>query len=351
MSVTSKKSAKIRNYILDQIESGKERIAQEVSQKFGISTQAANRHLKHLTETDIIVATGRTRNRKYELKAIYDEQFNFGISRDLKEDFIWRKHISPILSVFLGKNIINKNVFDIWHYGFTEMFNNVIDHSKGKSVIVRVLTNLRNVELSVIDDGIGIFENIRNYFNLEDERHAILELAKGKVTTAPDGHTGEGIFFTSRMLDRFSVASNSLSYIRGKQHDWLIEDRDDPFKGTGVIMNISNKSKRTLQDVFREYEDDDYGFAKTIVPVELALYEGEKLISRSQAKRLLAGLDRFKVVMLDFKGVKSIGRAFTDEIFRVFQREHPDVELIPVNVSQDVEKSILSARSDNELSS
>ena len=169
-----------------------------------------------------------------------------------------------------------------------------------------------------------------------------LELAKGKVTTAPDEHTGEGIFFTSRMLDRFSITSNLLSYIRSKKNDWLINNHDDPFRGTGITMSISNKSKRNMRQVFREYEDDDYGFTKTIVPVELAQFEGEKLISRSQAKRLLSGLDRFKVVMLDFKGVKFIGRAFTDEIFRVFKIEHPDVELVPVNMSLNVERSISS---------
>ncbi len=342
MPTTRKKSVKIRNYILDQIDSGQSRVAQTVSEKFGISTQAANRHLNHLIEENLIIATGRTRNRKYELKAIHDEQFNFEINRDLKEDLIWRKHINPIFSGLLDKKLINKNVFDICHYGFTEMFNNVIDHSKSSSGIVRVLVNVRKVELSVLDDGIGIFKNLQDHFNLEDERHAILELAKGKVTTAPDEHTGEGIFFTSRMLDRFSITSNLLSYIRSKKNDWLINNHDDPFRGTGITMSISNKSKRNMRQVFREYEDDDYGFTKTIVPVELAQFEGEKLISRSQAKRLLSGLNRFKVVMLDFKGVKFIGRAFTDEIFRVFKIEHPDVELVPVNMSLNVERSISS---------
>ena len=342
MSTTWKRSVKIRNYILDQIDSGQGRIAQKVSRNFGISTQAANRHLNHLTEAKIIVATGRTRNRQYKLKAIHNEQFNFVINRDLKEDFIWRKYINPIFSALLDEKLINKNVFDICHYGFTEMFNNVIDHSKGRRVIAGVLVDVRKIELSVLDDGIGIFKNLQDYFNLEDEKHAILELAKGKVTTDPDRHTGEGIFFTSRMLDRFSLISNLLSYIRNEGADWLIKNQDDLLKGTRVTMKISNKSKRTMQEVFRRYEDDDYGFTKTIVPVELARYEGQKLISRSQAKRLLAGLDRFKVVMLDFKGVKSIGRAFADEIFRVFQLEYPDVKLVPVNMSQDVKKSISS---------
>jgi len=50
-------------------------------------------------------------------------------------------------------------------------------------------------------------------------------------------------------------------------------------------------------------------------------------ISRSQAKRLLMGLEKFKQVVLDFKGVSSVGQAFVDEVFRVFQNEHPDIAI------------------------
>ena len=69
----------------------------------------------------------------------------------------------------------------------------------------------------------------------------------------------------------------------------------------------------------------------------------ESLVSRSQAKRLLARLDRFEEVVLDFDGINSIGQAFADEIFRVFQNEHPEVRLIPVNESPEVARMIRRA--------
>jgi len=56
------------------------------------------------------------------------------------------------------------------------------------------------------------------------------------------------------------------------------------------------------------------------VPVKLAQYGNDKLVSRSQAKRLLARVELFKVVMLDFTNVPTIGQAFADEIFRVFRK-------------------------------
>lgn len=63
-------------------------------------------------------------------------------------------------------------------------------------------------------------------------------------------------------------------------------------------------------------------------------------MSRSQAKRLLIGLEKFKTIVLDFKGVKSVGWAFVDQVFRVFQNEYPDIEIHYVNISEEVESMI-----------
>ena len=73
--------------------------------------------------------------------------------------------------------------------------------------------------------------------------------------------------------------------------------------------------------------------------------EGADLISRSQAKRVLSRFDHFQEVLLDFKGVNSIGQAFADEIFRVFKRSHPEVRVIAINISPDIARMIRRATS------
>ena len=73
---------------------------------------------------------------------------------------------------------------------------------------------------------------------------------------------------------------------------------------TGVYMKLQNHTARTTQQICREYSsEDDFGFSKTVVPVRLAQYGDDLLISRSQAKRLLARIDRFRTVIFDFEGV------------------------------------------------
>jgi hypothetical protein len=74
--------------------------------------------------------------------------------------------------------------------------------------------------------------------------------------------------------------------------------------------------------------------------VKLAQHEGENLVSRSQAKRLVRRFERFHTIVLDFDGVAEIGQAFADELFRVFTVAHPTVAMIPMNTSREVQAMI-----------
>lgn len=329
----------IREFIIQSIPNHPRDVVRIVSKRFGVSRQAVNRHIRELLAKGYITAEGKTRKREYALRVLRDKNFTVPL-KDLEEDQIWRNEVAPLLKDLPG------NVLDIWHYGFTEMVNNAIDHSGGHSLTVAIKMNPLITEIDVHDDGIGIFRKIKEELHLEDERHSVLELAKGKLTTDPDRHTGEGIFFTSRMMDDFSILSGGVyfSHEYGKEEDWILEG-SPPHTGTSVFMYLANKSERTDQEVFDGFaSDEDYGFTRTVVPVRLARHGTEKLVSRSQAKRLLSRVDRFKTVILDFKEIDSIGRAFADEVFRVFERNNPGILLITTNAAPEVEKMIALAR-------
>jgi hypothetical protein len=67
-------------------------------------------------------------------------------------------------------------------------------------------------------------------------------------------------------------------------------------------------------------------------------YEGESLMSRSQARRLMNRFDRFSEVVLDFTGVNFIGQGFADEIFRVFANAILAHSLSPSTASKQWKK-------------
>lgn len=334
----------IRRYILEHVEKHPNNIGKVASDHFGITRQAVNKHLQKLCAAQALIESGKTRNRIYKLAPLIEWRGHYQITPELAEDLIWRNDINLVISP------LPENVTDIWHYGFTEMFNNAIDHSGGSEISVRIRKNAVSTEMVLIDNGIGIFKKIQTEMNLLDERHAILELSKGKLTTDPKNHTGEGIFFTSRMFDSFDILSGGVYFNHhfGDDTDWILE-RDQFKNGTSVWMEINNHTARTSKKIFDQYSSgDDYGFNKTVVPVKMAQYGNDKLISRSQAKRVLARIELFKIVIFNFEGVEFIGQAFADEIFRVFSQKHPEIQLLTTETNSEVKKMIERVKIRNE---
>jgi anti-sigma regulatory factor (Ser/Thr protein kinase) len=256
---------------------------------------------------------------------------------------VFREHILPNIRE------LPENVREIWSFGFNEMLNNAIEHSSGTSVRIRLIREPGLTKLWLLDDGEGIFRKIQRVCSLLDQRHAVLELSKGKLTTDPAHHSGEGIFFTSRSFDEFEILSGEvyLSRKADTEGEWVLQS-DEETPGTCIILSLSPRTERRMKDVFGHYTSeagDSQAFSKTVVPVALALYGDEMLVSRSQARRLLARFDRFRTVVLDFTGITSIGQGFADEVFRVFPTEHPNIELVEVNTRPDVQAMIDRARS------
>jgi DNA-binding Lrp family transcriptional regulator len=318
-------------------------LAALLQERFGISRPTANNYVRALVREGLIV---RAKRGVYELGRA---EFTFSHGVDgLEEHAVWAGEIQPVLKA------LPPNVIDIWHYGCTEMINNVIDHAESRTLGIAVRRSAQSVEISIADQGVGIFRKIAKALALEDDRHAVLELSKGKITTDPARHTGEGIFFSSRAFDSFRILSGGVFFQHEARdgEDWILgeEHPKEPVDGTLVIMGLDNHATRTLQSVFDAYATDtvDYRFDRTVVPVKLLQYGDDRLVSRSQAKRLLARFDRFRTVVLDFEDVESIGQAFADEVFRVFTAEHPKIELLAINTNEQVARMMNRAVSERQ---
>ncbi len=330
----------VRQFILENVERHSHAMTALTSEKFNISRQAAHRHLKNLVSEGALAQKGHTRNRTYQLTPLLQHQESFTFAPGIDEDFAWAQHVEPIVGKF------PENVVSIWQYCFTEMFNNAIDHSGAPGAFLKITKTAANTQIVLMDAGVGIFKKIQTAMNLADERHAILELSKGKLTTDPIKHTGQGLFFTSRLLDSFDILSGNVyfSHVLGTEEDWILE-RPESQTGTAIFMKLNNHTSKTFKKISDSYSDeDDLGFIKTVVPVKLAQYGNENLISRSQAKRVMARVELFKTVVLNFDGVPTVGQAFTDEIFRVFANTHPTIKIVPINANSEVKRMIASAK-------
>lgn len=331
--MAQQRSIAVRKAILAEVFWRSSSPVRTVAQEFKLTPQAVQLHVRSLVRSGDLIAHGQRRYRRYELAPRRNDQRHYEIAPALSEDVVWDSFVKPFVAD------MEESVRDICHYGLTEMVNNVIDHSGASRLRVELRLTSASLRIRVTDDGIGMFQKIANALQLADPRQSLLELSKGKFTTDPSRHTGEGVFFTSRAFDRFSIRSSDLLFAHStRSDDWLVGIEEKNFSGTRISMGIILPSPRKLEDVFARFSSgpDDHRFARTHVPLKLATYGDENLVSRSSAKRVLSRVERFDEALLDFSGVRSVGQGFADEIFRVFTSAHPEIRIIWINANEQI---------------
>ncbi len=259
--------------------------------------------------------------------------------RGLLEDLPWRRDFAPCFTL---PDSVNRMA----QHGLTELLNNAIDHSGGSQVAVSMRQTPLHFQLLISDDGCGVFDRIAKSFAISDPHLALLELCKGKLTSAPEVHTGHGLYFTSHLADVFGLHANGVAFQR---HEWerlqWRTTRHCGQRGTSIFMGLALDTPRKLDDVLRAHSVDGkgYGFARTTVPLHLLASNGN-LASRADAKRAVARLTNFRRAVVDFAGVKEVSHAFADEMFRIFTRDHPETHLVPVGMSPQIMEMVQSLR-------
>ena len=327
------RSSPVRNYIINNLSSHKKDIIRMVVRKFGLSRQAALRHMYILITDGKVTATGRTKDRSYQLKSLEEKSFSFSITPELKEDQIFHEKIS----IYLDN--LAPEIREICEYGFSQIMNNIISHSKGETCQIYILRNVGKFSFRIVDDGVGVLSKVAKHFSLENERHAVLELSKGKITTDPSHHTGDGLFFVSRLFDRFILESSGLAWKHNlKNGKWSVTPVNRK-KGTSVFLEINTLSNKSLKNMMKEYSANGRMiFNRTCIPVLLSKLDSEHLFSRSQAKRLTQNLDGYKNICFDFTGLDMVSHSFADEVFRVYQKEKPHQKLEWKNSNIELEE-------------
>lgn len=302
------------------------------------SRQYVNSIIRGMVDKKLLLKGGATAGSFYVLPKnihLIGDEITIKLKREKLEEhkvFNDLKEKSPFL------NNLEENISSILFYAFTEMLNNAIEHSNSQYVAITIRKDKKNITFIVNDFGIGVFRNVMKQRGLKSGLEAIQDLLKGKTTTQPHSHTGEGIFFTSKIADIFILESFEYGLrVDDVIKDFFIEELAPQKRGTKVTFVLSLASKKHLNDVFNQFvtQPGEVGFDKTEIKVRLYA-SGTVYISRSQARRILTGLDKFKTIILDFDRVKTVGQAFADEIFRVFQQRYPDIKIEAINMVEPV---------------
>ena len=335
MSFTKEKRAKIKNYLLELLDKSDANFITKTVKKYEVTRQTIYKYLRDL-ESDKIIK----RNEKNKKLELIRTDFEYLLHNDdLQEDVVFKENI------YKHVEKLPDNLKMIWRYGFTEMLNNAIDHSESKKIFCFVTVNYVSISIYILDSGVGIFDKIREHYELDSLKSAIIELLKGKLTTDSAKHSGEGIFFTSRMFDRFFIFSSQVYFKHYDDFDAInrldFPDTHSIGKGTVVMMKLSNSSKRTTKEVFDMFASTDGGFTKTEVRIKDTIDNDMGFpVSRSEAKRLYNRFEKFENVILDFNDISDIGQGYAHELFVVFKTQHPNVKMQIKNANSQVKKMI-----------
>ena len=340
MSFTEKKRKEIKKYILRKISEDDRDFIAKTTDAFDISVTSVKRYLQDFL-TEVFITENRDTACGYSLVKQISE-IAVQISDYLyEEDLLYQKHILPELTECGDKAL------RIWQYVCAEILNNALEHSKGKEIKIFVETNCLYTTITISDDGVGAFSTLAEAMKTKGCQNpkvedVMVELLKGKLTSAPAEHSGEGIFFSSKMVDRFVLWSDAQLVKWGVYTDFeLVRSHLLAYIsrlgkiGTVVRMMLENETERNINDTFDAYADVEQGFFRTEISV-LDACLGSQPVARSQARRIHRRLDEFREIVLDFSDVDFMGQGFADELFRVYATAHPEIKIYIKNAVADV---------------
>lgn len=327
------RAARLRTLVDDLGEVGN----RDVARALHVSPATSHRLLRALVLGGVLERHGSGPAARYRLRRL---RRRFTI-RGLEEDRVWTQIVADLVRV----RPLAADEDRSFRYAATEVINNAIEHSRGRSVTVAVaFAATATTEVTIQDDGVGVFRRLCTDFGFRSPHDAIVQLEKGKLTSDPARHSGEGLFFSSKAVARFRLESRGVAWIV----DNLVGDSaigpSDAGPGTRVLLTVVAGRTPRLEDVFAAYTDPEtLRFTRTRTTIKLGTL-GAALVSRSEARRATDRLTEFTHVTLDFSGVEVVGQGFCDEVFRVFARRHPGIALEPVGMNDAVTFMIARAR-------
>ena len=309
----------------------------DVTAALRVSPATSHRLLRALTVSRVLERHGKGPAARYRLRPV---RHRFRLA-GLEEDTAWQGVAEDIGRIRPLPREEGRSL----QYAASEVLNNAIDHSGGRWVEVAVAFEAGGTTVTTVrDDGVGVFRRVCTDFGFASPQDAIVQLEKGKLTSDPSRHSGEGLFFSSKAVTRFRLESQGIAWIVDNDVKDSGIGPSEVRRGTRVTLEVVSGHVPRLEDVFAAYTDPEtLRFTRTRATIKLAAV-GTVLVSRSEAKRLVARLTDFTHVTLDFSGVEVVGQGFCDEVFRVFSGSHPHVTLEPVGMSDTIAFMVARAR-------
>jgi DNA-binding transcriptional ArsR family regulator len=230
--MTHARTQTIREFILDQAATHPRGLARRVAEAYGISRQAANRHLDLLVEAGLLEQSGQTRARTYRLRRTSSLTRELRVTPVLNPNRVWEDHIASLLAG-------DRPAFQALCRGaFGELVRNAIADSGASWITFSFSSNARHVELNVSDDGEGIFQRLQARLGAttpHDAAEMIANLANARANDSPAAR----LVLLARNFPQFSVRSSGtvLTFDRNTG-TWSVRNGETARQGTSISFQV-----------------------------------------------------------------------------------------------------------------
>ncbi len=222
----------IREFILDQAAMNPRGLARRIAEAYGISRQAANRHLDLLVETGLLEQSGQTRARTYRLRRTSSLSREVRVTPVLNAERLWEDHIAAILS---GDT---PSVRDVCRGAFSELVHSAAGHRGAAWIQFSFASTARDIDIAIADDGDGIFHELIGTLGASSPRESAEMLANLANARSSDSPLIR-LVLVARSFGSFHIRSGGITLGRSEPSGmWNVTDEDSGVKGTLVSLRM-----------------------------------------------------------------------------------------------------------------
>ena len=235
----------IRGFILDCVAESPRSVARQVAQAYGISRQAANRHLDAMVDEGLLDQDGFTRSKEYRLRRESLLNREIRVTPVLSPQRLWDDHIAPVLVSD------RDDVRDLCRGAFGDVVGNVIAHAQASWITVSFSTTARHIDVAVTDDGRGFFNHIGERLGTTGARECAELLARHANARSMESPAAR-LVLLGRNFETFAIASAGAGLAFDAAADaWSAREDAIPEQGTRVVLRLrrggyTNKSNERL---------------------------------------------------------------------------------------------------------
>ncbi|HTD04305.1 hypothetical protein [Undibacterium sp.] len=210
-------------------------LAQALAEHFGVGRTAASTVIAKLVEDGYLLRSGAANSPLFaagKRRLLVDGYSLPGVDAKV----LWEQGFAPFLD-------LSDEVAAVARNGFISIVHNANRHAKASGLYVVVEQTPRFLEMTLSDNGVGIFKKIAQKIKTKELALAAGVLSEGRAASAVKRRATSDVCSLASAFDEFSVEANGLRFPAPKAKKRASAEDEMPELGTSVFMKLALKKK------------------------------------------------------------------------------------------------------------